>query len=300
LNLKRATFERYAQGSSPFIGIPVVGIGTIVFKRGHLRAALEGQPTCIIYNQDTKTLTIRSQRSEWRLNDLLGQGKVQRWQIRAELTSWARGKRSGARKRKETASLGKQGVYVRKLREAIAKITRQRDKIYLCIPASPVVYKRGADARDYRRNEAKHWADEKSIRKALAKIAGYKLLHGEPKTWAEFYREVGEASGRDVSESQTYARVHARKRYRHGLSDYPDREDYLKHLPRYLMMTEKPWDSRPYDLYKKDNYGEQLNSLERHAKARLEYCAALRERMALDSQITAHLAEIESIMETNS
>jgi hypothetical protein len=62
-----------------------------------------------------------------------------------------------------------------------------------------------------------------------------------------------------------------------------------------MVMAEKPWDWRPYDLFKKDTYGEQLNSLERHALARREYCVALRERKAIESQIEAHRAEIEQI-----
>src|SRR5258708_11202677 len=118
-------------------------------------------------------------------------------------------------------------------------------------------------------------------------------MHGEPKTWADFYLQVGQIYG-TVSESQTYARVHARKRYRHGLPDYPDRETYLKHLPQYLVMVEKPYDWRPYDLYKKEEYGEQPNALERHVKVRLEYCAALREQKSIDTQIKGHLEEIAS------
>ena len=61
-------------------------------------------------------------------------------------------------------------------------------------------------------------------------------------------------------------------------------------------MAEKPWDRRAFDLYKKDTYGEQVTSLEQHAKSRREYCDLLRERQALDSQIAAHQQEIESIV----
>jgi hypothetical protein len=292
VNLKLTTVMKYAQGTAPIVGIPIAGVGTIVLLRRHLRAALDIQPVRIIYNHDTKIITFRNHRAEWRLNDLLGQGKVQQWQIRDQLRTWANGKRSAARKRKETAALGKEGVYVRRLREAIAKLERQRNKIHLHRPANPLNGERVRAAGEYSRNGAKRWADERSIRKALAKVAGHKLLHGEPKTWAEFYRQVEAVSGRQVSESQTYTRVHARKRYRHGLPDYPDREAYLRALPSFLVMSEKPWDWRPYDLYQKDEYGEELNALQRHARARLEFRAALRERKAIDSQIKSHLEEI--------
>ena len=292
MNLKLANIVKYAQGSAPFAGIPLAGVGTIVFLRRHLWAALNIQPIRIIYNHDTKIVTFRNHRAEWRLNDLLGQGKVQQWQIRDQLRSWANGKRSAARKRKETAALGKEGVYVRRLREAIAKLTRQHDKIYLHRPENPLSPTRWREAQDCGRNQTIAWVEEKTIRKMLAKLTGQKLIHGEPKTWADFYRGVEQIIGKPVSESQTYARVHARKRYRHGLPNYPHREDYLKNLPRYLVMSEKPWDWRPYDLYQKDEYGEQLNVLQRHARSRLEYCAALRERKAIESQIEAHLAEI--------
>lgn len=295
MNLKIANVVRYAQGCAPFAGIPIAGVGTIVLLRRHLRAALEIQPVRIVYNQDTKIVTFRNHRAEWRLSDLLGQGKIRQWQIREQLHSWANGRRSAARKRKETAALGKEGVCVRRLHEAIAKLTRQRDKIYLHKPANPLSPAHWREAGDYGRNQATAWIEEKTIRKTLARLAGRKLIHGKPKTWADFYRAVEQITGKLVSESQTYTRVSARKRYRHGLPDYPDREDYLKNLPRYLVMSEKPWDWRPYDLYKKDDYGEKLNALERHAQARREYCAALRERKALDSQITAHLAEIASL-----
>ena len=295
MNLKLANVVKYAQGSAPFAGIPIAGVGTIVLLRRHLQAALEIHPVRIIFNQDTKIVTFRNHRAEWRLNDLLGQGKVLQWQIRDQLRAWANGKRSAARKRKVTAALGKEGVYIRRLREAVAKLERQRDKIFLRKPENPLNSERGRDAGEYSRTGAKRWVDERSIRKALAKVAGHKMLHGEPKTWADFYRQVEAVSGRHVSESQTYTRVHARKRYRHGLPHYPDREDYLKNLPRYLVMSEKPWDWRPYDLYQKDEYGEQLNALERHAHARLDYCVALRERKAIESQIEAHLAEIHQI-----
>ncbi len=267
-----------------------------MFLRRHLQAALEIQPNRIIYNADTKVITFRNHRAEWKLNDLLGQGKLQRWQIRDQLTAWAHGKRSGARKRKATKALGKEGVYVRRLREAVAKLTKQRDNIYLHRPVHPLLpreYTRG----DYGRDQMRAWVEEKVVRKAIAKVVGQKLMHGEPKTWADFYRELEKVSGRHVSESQTYARVHARKRYRHGLSDYPDREDYLKNLPRYLVMAEKPWDRRPWDPFKKDTYGEQLNAVESHAKARREYVAFLRERQAIESQIEAHQTEIKSMTE---
>jgi hypothetical protein len=292
VNLKVANVVKYAQGTAPLVGIPIVGMGTFVLLRRHLRAALEIRPVRIIYNLDTKTLTFRTHRTEWRLNDLLGQGKVQQWQIRDQLRSWANGKRSAARKRKETAALGKDGVYVRRLREAVAKLERQRDKIYLHRPANPLNPTRWSEVGDSSRNHARAWVEEKSIRKTLAKLAGKKLIHGAPQKWAEFYREMERIIGKPVSESQTYARVHARKRYRHGLPNYPDRETYLRALPSYLVMAQKPYNWRPCDLYKKDDYGEQLNTLERHAHARLEYCAALRERQAIESQIAAHLAEI--------
>lgn len=285
-------------GSAPFAAIPLPEGGVLVFLRKHLQAAIASEPSRIIYNRDTRVVTFRAHRREWKLNDLLGQGKIQRWQIRDQLTAWARGKRSGASKRKETASLGKAGVYVRRLREAIANLIRQRDKIYLRRPVSPLLPEHRDSVNEYSRNEAQRWAAEKSIRKALANLAGQKLVHGEPKTWADFYQAVEAITGRPVSDQQKYARVHACKRYRHGLPNYPEREDYLNALPRYLVMTEKPWDQRPYDLYKKDEYGEQLNALEQHAKACRAYCDAMRERMAFDSQITAHNAEITSVTTT--
>ena len=235
----------------------------------------------------------------WRLNDLLGQQKFQPWQIRDQLSTWARGKRSAVRKRKETTSLGKEGRYVRCLKEAIAKLKKQRHKICLHRPKSPLLYERYREAGDYTRKQCVAWIAQKPIRKALAKLAGHKLIHGEPKTWAEFYKEVERITESAVPESYTFTRVHARKRFRHGLPAYPSRETYLKHLPQYLVLSEKPYDWRPFDLFKKETYGEQLNALERHVAARLEYCAALRERKSIDSQIENHLAEIASVMAKN-
>jgi hypothetical protein len=269
--------------------------GVLVFRRKHLKAALEINPTRIIYNADTQILTLKNGGSEWKLNDLLGQGKIRPYQIHEQLFTWAKGKRSGIKTRKQTEDLGKHGVYVRKLREAVAKLVKQRDKIALHRPVSPLVYHR-EPAGDYGRTEAKNWADEKPVRKALAKIVGQKLVHGEPKTWPDFYRAIETVSSRHVSESQTFARVHGRKRYRHGLENYPDRENYLKNLPRYIYMAEKPWDRRVFNLYEKQTYGEQLNSLKSHAKARREYCDLLRERQALESQIAAHQQEIQAIV----
>jgi hypothetical protein len=144
--------------------------------------------------------------------------------------------------------------------------------------------------------KAKNWTDDKAVRKAIAKVVGQKLVHGEPKTWVDFYRAIESATGRHVSESQTYARVHGRKRYRHGLQNYPDREAYLMNLPRYIFMAEKPWSQHVFDLYQKETYGERLNPLEQHAKARREYCDLLRERHAIESQIAAHEQEIQSIV----
>jgi hypothetical protein len=297
LNLRIANVKKYAKGAAPFIGIPIAGIGVLVFRRDHLRAALATEPSRIIYNADTKVVTFRTRRSEWKLNDLLGQGKVSRWDIQAQLSAWARGRRSGARKRNETKALGKKGVYVRRLREAVAKLTKQRDKIYLRRPVSPLIPVSRREANDYGRTQTSTWVAEKEIRMALAKLAARKLFHGEPSVWADFYRAVEAITGRLVSDQQKYGRVHACKRYRHGLPDYPDREAYLQNLPRYLVMMEKPWDYRPWDPYKKEEYGEQLNALESHAQARREYCVALHEWMALDRQIAAHLAEIASVME---
>lgn len=296
MNLKPATIQRYAQGSSPFAGIPVNGV-TVVLLRRHLQAALETNPNRIIYNADTKTITFHNHRSTWKLNDLLGQQKIAQWQIRDQQTSWARVKQSSVRKRKETAALGKDGRYVRRLREAITKLKKQRGKIGLHRPEGPLNPKRWADG-DYHRKQFTAWIEQKAIRKALAKVAGRKLVHGEPKTWADFYREVEKVTGHPVSESATYTRVHACKRYRHGLREYPDREYYLQHLPQYLVLTEKPYDWRVHDLYKVEEYGEKLNSLDRHAKARREYCEQLREQKSIDSQIQSHLAEIASAVES--
>ena len=298
MNLKRATFERYARGTSPFVGVPVDGVGTIVFLRRHLQAALETHPNRIIYNQDTKTVTFKNHRSVWRLNDLLGQQKFQPWQIRQQLESWARAKQSSVRKRKETVALGQEGRYVRRLREAVAKLKKQRDKIYAHRPSSPINPTRYKESGDYTRKQCALWIAQKPIRKALAKLAGQKLVHGEPKTWADFYKEVERITGSAVA--YTFARVHARKRFRHGLPEYPSRETYLKHLPQYLVLSEKPYEWRPFDLFRKEEYGEQLNALERHAAARLEYCAALRERKSIDSQIENHLAEIASVTKKES
>jgi hypothetical protein len=260
-----------------------------------LKAALEINPTRIIFNIDTHILTLRKGKSEWNLNDLRGQGKISPYQIHEQLFTWAKGKRSGIKTRKQTEHLGKHGVYVRKLREAVQKLEKQRDKIRLHRPVNPLLYRREV-ASDYCRTEAKNWADEKSIRKAVAKLVGLKIVHGEPKTWADFYRAIESASGRHVSEGQTFARVHGRKRYRHGLENYPDRDAYLGNLPKYIHMAEKPWSQRVFDLYKKDAYGEQLTPLEQHAKARREFCDLLRERHAIEGQIVSHEQEIESII----
>lgn len=295
MNLRIATVVKYAKGISPLAGIPIAGVGTIVLLRRHLRAALQIQPVRIIYNRDSKIITLRNHRAEWRLNDLLGQQKIQRWQIHEQLSRWATAKRSAQRKRSETMALGKSGAYVRRLREAVARLSWQRHKIHLNRPVNPVIPTHSREAGDYGHDQVRAWVTEKPIRRALERLAGQKLIHGEPQKWADFYHEVELITGKPVSESQTFARVHARKRYRHGLPNYPSREDYLKHLPRYLVLAEKPWDWRPHDLYKRDEYGEQLNMLQRHAQARREYCAALRERKAIDSQIAAHLAEIEQV-----
>ena len=295
MNLKLQTVTKYAQGKAPLVGIPLEGVGTIVVMRTHLQAALGTEPSRIIYNLDTKILTLRTHRSEWKLNDLLGQQKMSRWQIQAQLSAWAKGRRSSRKTRAATAHLGKAGVYLRKLGEEVIKLLRRRDKIVLHRPVHPLIPSHCKDAGDYSRNEAARWAAEKPTRKALAKLVARKLVHGEPKTWADFYRAVEAITGRPVSPQGRYTRVHNCKRYRHGLSDYPDRHDYLRNLPRYLVMAEKPWDWRPFDPYQKDTYGEQLNALEQHAQARREYCDLLRERIALDSQITAHQAEIASM-----
>jgi hypothetical protein len=281
MNFKPETIRLYC-GGSPFVGIPVDG-ATAVFRRDHIRAALATGPTRIIYNHDTKILTFRNNRSEWRLNDLLGQQKFSSYQIHEQLYSWAKGKRSGARKRQETAQLGADGVRVRKLLEAVRKLEKQRDRIYLHQPQNPLVYHSNSNDNNYIRDSAKRWADEKRVRKQLAKLTGHKLFHGEPKTWADFYRQIEAITGRRVSDQQKFTRVHACKRYRHGLPDYPDREDYLKNFPRYLVMSERPWGSEPFDM---------KQALIYHAQARLEYVAALREKMALDSQIGQHRAEI--------
>ena len=293
MNLKLSSVTRYATGSSPLVGVPIADHGVLVFRRKHLKAALEINPTRIIYNADTQILTLKNGGSEWRLNDLLGQNKISRYQISEQLFSWAKSRRSSIKTRKQTDALGKHGVFVKRLREAVAKLEKQRDEIRLRRPVNPLLCCR--EVGDYGRTEAKNWADQKPVRKAIAKIAGVKLVHGEPKTWAEFYRDVEKVSGRHITEGQTYARVHGRKRYRHGLEDYPDREAYLKNLPRYIFMAEKP-SRRVFNLYEKQAYGEQLNSLEQHANALREYCDLLRERQAIESQIASHRQEIQAVI----
>jgi len=284
--LKAKVVARYANGKAPFVGIPIVGPHyrvTAVFRRSHLQAAMEIQPTRIIYNADTHTLNLRNGKSSYSLYDLVGQKKIQLWVSKGELARWARGRRSGAKARTERNSLGPELFRVRQLRETIARLRKERSRIYTTTPHNPVLARTNenrvpeewerSECRRGERERESRWRTEKPLRQALGFVAARKMLHGEPGTWKEFYQLVEMILGRPIDSSCQYARVHARK-------NGPYRDEYLKQLPKYIGMTQRSWwDRRIIDV---------PSRIESYRRDRADYVVAARSQREIDGLIAEH------------
>lgn len=281
--------QRYANGSAPFLGIPVFSVAdgkyvTAVFRRDHLQTALSAPISKVSYDESNHALVLNgTTRACYRLRDL-GHGNTG-WQIREALTDWARRKRKSQNTRKTNPETRR----VVKLQEAVRKLERQRNKIYANRPHSPMqltVYDRQPASQRDREQESK-WREQKSIRRKLGQ-----LVRRERKTWAQFYQDVAELIGRNVGETERHDRVCNRK-------NGPDRVQYLTYLCKHVWMAEKPYERtrlwEPFKVYEWAGEDNGLNRFQQHRRAQLQYLAAMRERTAVQSQIDAHLAEIAEI-----
>lgn len=279
--MKLDTIRKYASGTSPIIGIPIFRLSEgkhirAVFRRDHLRAALSAPVTEARYDEKQNVLVLNgSAKAEYRLRDLRCHAEFPGWKLREQLSKWAAGKRKSV----HTRGLAPNAKRVIKLQAQIAKLERAKEKIRAHRPHPPLILsewpRQPASARD--REQESRWRDEKPVRRKLGR-----LVRQPRKTWADFYRQVGEIIGRSVSDCDKHDRVCNRR-------GGPDRLDYLQYIYKHISMAPKPYERsstwNPYRVYEYAGDNNGLNYFQQHRHAQVEYLAAMRERASFDSQI---------------
>lgn len=293
-----AIVRRYASGKAPYLGVPVFDMAagrtvTAVFHRPHLQVATEAAVhygATVTYDCEAHTLNFNSVKGCcYRLIDLKQSGKLQPCQVKAELESWARGRRKSAISR----TLPREQRQAERLRLEIGKLRRKQDKIYASRPHHPLIPTSYdlQPASEYERQSVLEWIRQKPVRRRLGQ-----LVRRERKTWAQFYRDVEAIIGRHVDSSQRHDVVTRRKR--HGRALGPSIVEYLRHLYRYVGMAQKISTLEAWSPYKNLGWGDEhdQNEFQRHRNAQRNYLAAMAEKAALQSEIDAHkvtIAELE-------
>jgi hypothetical protein len=285
--MKLATIARYASGKAPFLGVPVFDLAegrtvTVVLKRDHLRVAVEAATihgATVTYDCEAHTLNFNSVKGCcYTLRDLRQQ--VFPW--REQLLSWAEGRRKTAISR----ALPENEKRIAKLRLEIGKLERRRDKIRSNRPQSPLLlteWQREPESDSARKQEL-NWREEKPIRRALGR-----LVRQERKTWAQFYRDVEQITGRRVDSSRRHDRVCNRR-------GGPARTDYLTYLYKHIWMAAKPYRAPWEPLKKTDRTGDGGETVfEQHRRWQIEYLMALDERAGIQTEIDGHLQTIAEL-----
>ena len=279
LNSIRANLER---GRSPLVGIPVVYDGSraaACFHRRILETAL-GAPTIqrATYNLETRSLVLSGERSKYILREFSNPVE-----IHTKLSSWARTQRKS-----KTIKLWLQAhpnasradiTRANRIREQIAKLQRQSERIYVRRPANHLLHvepKFSDDFSRYRRDNWARWTAEKRIRKALAGVATVGKPAGQ--TWAQFNSLIAAIVGRDhLSRDNDYTVLLNRR-------GGPCFETYLHALPKYLGLSSKPYDGDPW-----------THNHEEVQRWRLEYCQNVRARREVEEQIRELSAALKDL-----
>ena len=277
IRIEVEAIRRYAQGKSPYAGLPIVDDGSrrpAVFLRSHLVAAVSSGILTAIYDSQSHSLTLNGGKSKYVLRDLIATEFRQPWQVKDELIKWADRKRKTVATRKLPANLRLDG----KRREEVAKLERRLAKIHVYKPQNPACVEareRHDGSKVWMRDSVETWATQRPQRKALGKLYGkylqnlYKPMGRFP--WADVYKDI-EAIGLRIDSYNSWQRVRTRVAHK-GLS----LPEYLKRLWEFASLNRKPYDCDPYDIARR---------IESYRQEKQNYLAACREAQFIKDQIT--------------
>ena len=226
-------------------------------------------------------LTLNGGRATYKLrNQRLAEPGPVPYGIRDTLARWAEAKRGKVKAagvpRGPRTPEAKRRRREEQVERHIARLERDAAKIRPWRPSNPSCKMGDDEYGEHTRRIAAAWHAERPMRRALAHLAGAKLVHGEPRTWAEFYRQVEAIAGRAV-------------RYRHdrecNRTGGPTRDEYLRRLYSYVGM-DKP------RMWEDTRRLRSAETLDRYREARKEYFADLRAK----AELTAQIAERRSML----
>jgi hypothetical protein len=278
MRISAQSLSIYANGKSPFVGLPVVDDGgrrPALFLRKHFAAAIGGGVTFAKYDHEKLTLTVRGVRSAYTLRDLSANSNdYPLWQVKATLAKWAGSKRKTAQRKALPANerlTAKQNL-------EIGKLERRAAKIHVHKPVNPCAIaprERWDGSRVWMRDNIETWAKDRAARRGLGKLYGkYYACLSRPRgkfPWAEITKDI-EALGLRLDSHNAWAKVRTRKANR-GM-DIPE---YMKSLPVFVSgLSRKPWDLQPV------NFAERMESSQQSKQG---YLSAVRELKFIQDQI---------------
>jgi hypothetical protein len=276
MRISAQSLSIYANGKSPFVGLPVCDDGgrrPALFLRKHFDAAIGGGVTFVKYDHEKLTLTVRGVRSAYTLRDLSANSTAyQLWQIKNALEKWAGTKRRAAKRKALSVSerlTGHQIAEIEKLERAKAKALVRVHK-----PVNPSTVKPDAMSA-WERDGLERWARDRAARRGLGALYGkYCACLSRPRgkfPWAEIGKDI-EALGVRLDSYNSWSKVRTRKAHR-GI-DIPE---FMKSLPLFVSgLSRKPWDAQPsYMAQRMESYRESVK----------RYLEALREVKFIEDQI---------------
>jgi hypothetical protein len=276
MRISAQSLSIYANGKSPFVGLPVCDDGgrrPALFLRKHFVAAIGGGVTFVKFDHEKQVLIVRGVRSSYTLRDL--SASTQRDAVRVTLAKWAGSKRKTAQRKALPANerlTAKQSL-------EIGKLERRAAKIHVHKPVNPCATtprERWDGSRVWMRDSVETWAKDRAARRGLGKLYGKYYAHlSRPRgkfPWAQLELDIA-ALGLRLDSNNAWAKVRPRKAHR-GI-DIPE---YLKSLPVFVsgLSHRKPWDLEPYAIAQR---------IESYREARGHYFETFRDLRFIQDQI---------------
>jgi len=279
MRISAQSLSIYANGKSPFVGLPVCDDGgrrPALFLRKHFAAAIGDGVTFVKYDHEKQTLIVRGVRSSYTLRDLSANSNAYPlWQVKETLAKWAGSKRKTAQRKALPANerlTAKQNL-------EIGKLERRAAKIHVHKPVNPCAIaprERWDGSRVWMRDSIETWAKDRAARHGLGKLYGkYCACLSGPRgkfPWDQLELDIA-ALGVRLDSHNAWAKVRSPKAHRR--LDIPE---YLKSLPVFVsgLSNRKPWDLERYDIAQR---------IESYREARAYYFESLRDLTFIQDQI---------------
>jgi len=275
MRISAQSLSIYANGKSPFVGLPVCDDGgrrPALFLRKHFVAAIGGGVTFVKFDHEKQVLIVRGVRSSYTLRDL--STNTTAYQVKTALEKWAGSKRRATARKGLPANARLTTTQAAE----IAKLERRAAKIRVHKPVNPCAAaprERWDGSRVWMRDGVETWAKDRAARRGLGKLYGkYYACLSRPREkfpWVQLEQDIT-ALGLRLDSNNGWAKVRTRKAHR-GI-DIPE---YLKSLPQFVSgLGRKPWDLQPV------NFAERA---EAYQQSKQGYLAAVRELKFIQDQI---------------